>query len=104
MQKSRLLIGLSAAAIVSAFAVSPFFSTVAVSHPQAIQSSSAYTHSNPSAVHSVVTVEHGVVRLAQTHADICLDNETQCLKGCDGAESCSNQCEANYQGCMDQGT
>jgi len=103
MQKSRFLIGFSAAAIASAFAVSAFFSTTAVSHPQALQSSSAYTHSNPSAAASVVTVDHGVVRLAQTHADICLDNETQCLQGCDGAQSCSNQCEVNYQGCMSQG-
>jgi hypothetical protein len=43
------------------------------------------------------------LRVAQTHADICLQNEQQCLSGCDGAQSCSNQCEVNYQGCMDQG-
>lgn len=99
----KFLIACGVATFVSALAISPFFSTKAVSHPQAFPRSSAYTHSNPSAVHSPLVIEHGVVRLAQTHADICLDNETQCLQGCDGAESCSAQCEANYQGCMNQG-
>ncbi len=45
----------------------------------------------------------GLRRLADTHADVCLANEQQCLKACDGATSCSNQCEVNYQGCMSQG-
>ena len=99
----KFLIGCAAAAFASALAISPFFSTNAVSHPQVLTGSSAYTHSDPSAAHAPLAVEHGVVRLAQTHADICLDNETQCLQGCDGAQSCSAQCEANYQGCMNQG-
>jgi hypothetical protein len=43
------------------------------------------------------------LKLADTHADICLANEQQCLTGCDGATSCSNQCAVNYQGCMSQG-
>jgi hypothetical protein len=42
-------------------------------------------------------------RIADAHADVCLANEQQCLQGCAGATSCSNQCEANYQGCMSQG-
>ena len=99
----KVLIGCAAAVFASALAISPFFSTSAVSHPQTVVASGAYTHSNPAAVRSPLTVEHGVVRLAQTHADICLQNEQQCLQGCDGAESCSAQCETNYQGCMDQG-
>jgi hypothetical protein len=45
----------------------------------------------------------GISRIADTHAEICAQNRDQCLKGCDGAESCSNQCETNYQGCMAQG-
>ncbi|HUW79614.1 MAG TPA: hypothetical protein VMV54_01820 [Acidocella sp.] len=51
------------------------------------------------------TLEHQrpAVRLAETHADICLSNEKQCLKGCDGATSCSKQCVANYDGCMKEG-
>ena len=43
------------------------------------------------------------LKLAQTHADICLENEQQCLQGCDGAQSCSDQCGTNYEGCMNQG-
>jgi len=38
-----------------------------------------------------------------THAQVCLTNEQNCLKGCDGATSCSNQCKVNYQKCMEQG-
>jgi|SwirhisoilCB1_FD_contig_31_13339395_length_477_multi_3_in_0_out_0_1 hypothetical protein len=56
-------------------------------------------------VNDDASVTHALkfLKLAQTHADICLQNEQQCLAGCDGAQSCSNQCEVNYQGCMDQG-
>jgi hypothetical protein len=43
------------------------------------------------------------IRLAQTaHAKICKANEDACLKACDGATSCSNQCVTNYTGCMSQ--
>ena len=40
---------------------------------------------------------------ADTHSDICDSNYSQCMTGCDGMESCSNQCQTNYNGCMDQG-
>lgn len=36
------------------------------------------------------------------HAQICLDNYNQCMKGCAGAASCSKQCKVNYDGCMRQ--
>jgi hypothetical protein len=49
------------------------------------------------------TLEHPRLKLADGHADICKENEQQCLKGCDGATSCSNQCVVNYNGCMAQG-
>ncbi len=51
------------------------------------------------------TLEHArpAVKLADGHADICLANEQQCLKACDGFTSCSKQCKANYDGCMKQG-
>lgn len=42
------------------------------------------------------------IRLADGHADICKQNEDNCLKGCDGATSCSDQCRKNYDGCMQQ--
>ena len=41
--------------------------------------------------------------LADTHSDLCLANYNQCLKGCDGATSCTNQCAVNYNGCLQQG-
>ena len=31
---------------------------------------------------------------------ICKANYDQCIKGCDGAASCSNQCMTNYNGCL----
>ena len=40
---------------------------------------------------------------AQSHADICQANYDQCIKGCDGAVSCSNQCQVNKDGCNNQG-
>ena len=37
---------------------------------------------------------------AQSHDQICLDNYNRCVKACDGATGCTNQCKANYDGCM----
>ncbi len=34
------------------------------------------------------------------HDQLCLDNYNQCIKGCDGATSCSQQCKVNYDKCM----
>jgi hypothetical protein len=31
---------------------------------------------------------------------ICKANYDQCMKGCDGAAQCSNQCMVNYNGCL----
>jgi hypothetical protein len=36
------------------------------------------------------------------HSDACLANYNQCIKGCDGATSCSKQCKTNYDDCMKQ--
>jgi hypothetical protein len=36
------------------------------------------------------------------HSDACLANYNQCIKGCDGATSCSKQCKTNYDNCMKQ--
>ena len=44
------------------------------------------------------------VRIAQSsHTQICQDNYNQCMRGCDGAASCSNQCKVNLDGCLSQG-
>jgi hypothetical protein len=32
--------------------------------------------------------------------EVCLSNYNQCMRGCDGMQSCSNQCQRNYQGCL----
>jgi hypothetical protein len=37
---------------------------------------------------------------AQTHDQLCKANYDQCMKACDGATSCSNQCLVNYNGCL----
>jgi hypothetical protein len=44
----------------------------------------------------------GAAAFISTHDQICLDNYNQCLKGCDGATSCSNQCKVNYDKCLQQ--
>ena len=103
MQTSRFLVGCCVAAFVLPLAIFPFAGAAAVGHTDPLQNSGAYTHSDSSSINHVQSAARAGVRLAQTHADICLENEQQCLKGCDGAESCSNQCAVNYQGCMDQG-
>jgi hypothetical protein len=41
-----------------------------------------------------------MTRMPDAHADACAHNRDVCLKGCDGATSCSNQCLVNYQKCM----
>lgn len=33
---------------------------------------------------------------------VCKANYDQCVKGCDGMASCTNQCAANYRGCLGQ--
>ena len=43
-----------------------------------------------------------VFRLADSHSDACLWNYNTCMKGCDGATSCSNQCKTNYDNCLKQ--
>ena len=40
--------------------------------------------------------------LTDGHSDQCLANYNQCMKGCDGATSCSDQCKTNYDNCMRQ--
>jgi 3-methyladenine DNA glycosylase Tag len=43
-----------------------------------------------------------VIGMTDDHADACAYNRDVCLKGCDGATSCSNQCWINYNNCMKQ--
>ena len=38
--------------------------------------------------------------MADGHDQLCKDNYNRCMKGCDGATSCSNQCQTNYNNCM----
>jgi len=40
-----------------------------------------------------------LLRLAGTPA-ACKWNYDQCMKGCNGAQQCSNQCMANYTACL----
>jgi len=40
--------------------------------------------------------------MADGHDQLCKDNYNQCMKGCDGATSCSNQCQINCNNCMKQ--
>jgi hypothetical protein len=38
--------------------------------------------------------------LAGGYAALCKANYDQCIKGCDGIASCSNQCATNYSKCL----
>jgi len=40
-----------------------------------------------------------LLRLAGS-PEVCKGNYDQCIKGCDGAQQCSNQCLVNYNGCL----
>lgn len=31
---------------------------------------------------------------------VCKANYDQCIRGCNGAAQCSNQCQVNYNGCL----
>ena len=46
---------------------------------------------------------HATPAAAQSHADICQANYNQCINGCGGAQSCSNQCQTNKDQCNSQG-
>lgn len=55
---------------------------------------------------AIASLTVGYLLITHTHASagghdqLCLDNYNQCIKGCDGATSCSNQCKTNYDACM----
>jgi hypothetical protein len=51
---------------------------------------------------TLVTMHH-MRKLADAHADICKQNLDSCTNGCGGATSCTNQCQTNYNGCMQNG-
>jgi hypothetical protein len=92
--------GLTMSAIVFAIVASTIFVS-----GQLGRSAQQIAENNSSRTESLSgrTLEHPRLKLADGHADICKENEDQCLKGCDGATSCSNQCVVNYNGCMAQG-
>ena len=50
----------------------------------------------------IAAVRH-LRQLADGHSDACKANYDQCMKACDGMTSCSNQCQTNYNGCMQNG-
>ena len=103
MTPTDLRTGLFSLAIALIFAASTVFISSEFTRSTMQQSAGSDSSAVPSQM--TRTLEHGrsITRLADGHADICYDNEQQCLKGCDGATSCSNQCIANYDGCMAQG-
>lgn len=47
-------------------------------------------------------VSSQTVGFTDAHADACRWNRDNCLKGCAGATSCSNQCLDNYNRCMNK--
>jgi hypothetical protein len=94
MRTSRFIgiaaaIGLTIAAGATAFAYEPTgFGTDSIRHTVSPADIAAVRH---------------LRQLADQHADNCKANYDQCMKGCNGATSCSNQCQTNYNGCMQNG-
>jgi len=90
---------LSAAALTFAFLTAASAATTPADAPKA-----ATPPQPPVEIRALWLSDLNVAALApDTHAEICLKNEQTCLKGCDGAVSCSNQCKVNYENCMKQG-
>lgn len=99
-QFSTLLTILSLAAISFAFATT---TSTAKSQPNAGDAVTAGAQSSSQT--QPVTAERYEVSaswMTDAHADACAHNRDVCLKGCDGATSCSNQCWTNYNNCMRQ--
>lgn len=102
-QLSTLLTILSLAAISFAFTTTPFTATSQCNTADAVTASA-----EPSLQVQTVTSERYEVSSSQTlgwrdaHAEACAYNRDVCLKGCNGATSCSNQCWTNYNNCMKQ--
>ena len=42
----------------------------------------------------------GIQLAAGGNPVVCKANLDQCVKACDGAQQCTNQCNVNYQGCL----
>jgi len=96
-----LLTILSLAAISFAFAAT---TSTPKSQPNTADAVTVSVQS-PSQVQTVVgerfdAVSSQIIGMTDAHADACAYNRDVCLKGCNGATSCSNQCLVNYQKCM----
>ena len=99
-QLSTLLTILSLAAISFAFTTTTSTATSQRNTGDAVTASA-----EPSLQVQTVTNERYEVSafgMPDAHADACAHNRDVCLKGCDGATSCSNQCWTNYNNCMRQ--
>ncbi len=79
------------------WATSLAMAVLAISSPLNAHNQGAAATANPRATTSSRLI------LADGHSDQCLANYKQCMKGCDGATSCSNQCQVNYDQCLKQG-
>ncbi|MDE2163347.1 MAG: hypothetical protein KGJ53_09305 [Alphaproteobacteria bacterium] len=95
--------GLRICTIAVAIAASAIFIGGQLSYGHAQQIAGNTSSGVESQMNRTLVHPRSIMRFADGHADICLSNEQQCLKGCDGATSCSKQCVANYDGCMKEG-
>jgi hypothetical protein len=99
-QLSTLLAILSLAAISFAFAT-----TTSTAKSQRNTGDAVTASAQSSLQAQTVTSERYEVSSSgwtDAHADACAYNRDVCLKGCNGATSCSNQCWTNYNNCMKQ--
>ena len=56
---------------------------------------------NGSEVQTHISPLHKIQRIIVAGAPaVCKANYDQCMRGCAGAQSCSNQCMRNYNGCL----
>jgi len=65
-----------------------------------VQSSLQAQQAQPVVSEGYEAASSRVLGITDAHADACRWNRDNCLKGCAGATSCSNQCVTNYEKCM----
>jgi hypothetical protein len=81
-----IVVGVTIAASAAALAYEPVGFSAATTHTTLSQKN--------------ITAIRTLRKLADQHADNCKWNYDQCVQGCAGATSCTNQCQTNYNGCM----
>jgi hypothetical protein len=107
LNSSRVVTILSLAvlgfALITSISIASHHRNMAAASSQARSSSQSESGVRATLVnYTYETASPETIIWADGHSDQCLANYNQCMKGCDGATSCSKQCKVNYDNCMKQ--